>query len=64
MHRFYVAPENWDPRELFLRGSEAHHAGNVLRMQSGEWLVIFNGKVRELPAEIVTIADNEIRLRK
>src|SRR5215467_4656294 len=64
MHRFYVAPENWDPRELVLSGSEAHHAGKVLRMQAGDKLVLFNGKGRELTAEIATIADHEIRLRK
>ena len=64
MHRFYIAPENWDPREVVLRGSEAHHAGNVLRMQPGEKLVLFNGKGRELTAEIATIANDEIRLRK
>jgi 16S rRNA (uracil1498-N3)-methyltransferase len=64
MHRFYVAPENWDLRELALRGSEAHHARNVLRMQAGDKLVLFNGVGRELTAEIATIADDEIRLRK
>ena len=64
MHRFYVAPENWDARMPSLRGSEAHHAGNVLRMQAGDKLVLFNGKGHELTAEIATIADNEIRLRK
>jgi 16S rRNA (uracil1498-N3)-methyltransferase len=64
MHRFYVAPQNWDPRALVLRGSEAHHARNVLRMQPGDKVVLFNGKGRELTAEIVTIADDEIRLRK
>jgi len=64
MHRFYIAPENWDAREVVLRGSEAHHAGNVLRMQAGDKLVLFNGKGRELTAEIATIADDEIRLRK
>jgi 16S rRNA (uracil1498-N3)-methyltransferase len=64
MHRFYIAPENWDPREIVLRGSEAHHAGNVLRMQAGDKLVLFNGKGRELTAEIAAIADDEIRLRK
>src|SRR5262245_60725887 len=64
MHRFYVAPENWDPRALVLRGSEAHHARNVLRMEPGDKLVLFNGAGRELTAEIATIADNEIRLRK
>src|SRR4030095_2956672 len=64
MHRFYVAPENWDPRELVLRGSEAHHARNVLRMQAGDKLVLFNGEGRELTAEITNVADHEIRLRK
>lgn len=64
MHRFYVAPENWDARSLVLRASEAHHARNVLRMQAGEKLVLFNGKGRELTAEITAIADDEIRLRK
>src|ERR1051326_4822865 len=64
MHRFSVAPENWDPHELALRGTEAHHARNVLRMQSGDKLVLFNGKGRELTAEIATFGDDEIRLRK
>jgi 16S rRNA (uracil1498-N3)-methyltransferase len=64
MHRFYVAPEHWDPRELALRGSEAHHAHHVLRMQAGDKLVVFNGKGRELTAEIATVTDHEIRLRK
>jgi 16S rRNA (uracil1498-N3)-methyltransferase len=65
MHRFYVAPENWDPRrELTLRGSQAHHAHNVLRMQAGDKLVVFNGKGSELTAEIASVTDHEIRLRK
>src|SRR5215475_4934061 len=64
MHRFYVAPENWDPQELVLRGSEARHARNVLRMQAGDKLVLFNGKGGERTGEIATFADDEIRLRK
>jgi 16S rRNA (uracil1498-N3)-methyltransferase len=64
MHRFYIAPENWDPRVLALCGSEAHHARKVLRMQLGDKLVVFNGQGRELTAQIATIADDEIRLRK
>ena len=64
MHRFYVTPENWDSRALTLTGSEAHHARNVLRMQAGDKLVLFNGKGRELTAEIATFADDQIRLRK
>lgn len=64
MHRFYVAPETWNTRQLVLRDSEAHHARNVLRMQAGDKLVLFNGAGRELTAEIASIADDEIRLRK
>jgi 16S rRNA (uracil1498-N3)-methyltransferase len=64
MHRFYVAPANWDSRALTLTGSEAHHARNVLRMQAGDKLVLFNGKGRELTAEIASVADHEVRLRK
>jgi 16S rRNA (uracil1498-N3)-methyltransferase len=64
MHRFYVSPENWDPRAIALRGSEAHHARNVLRMKAGERLVVFNGHGRELTAEIIDSHGDEIQLRK
>ena len=64
MHRFYVSPENWDSRTLALRGSEAHHARDVLRIKAGEKLVLFNGQGRELTAEVIDPDGDEIRLRK
>src|SRR5438046_989980 len=64
MHRFYVSPENWDSRTLALRGSEAHHARDVLRIKAGEKLVLFNGQGRELTAEVIDPGGDEIRLRK
>jgi 16S rRNA (uracil1498-N3)-methyltransferase len=64
MHRFYVSPEQWDPRALTLRDSEAHHARHVLRMKAGQRLVVFNGHGRELTAEIIGPDGDEIRLRK
>jgi 16S rRNA (uracil1498-N3)-methyltransferase len=64
MHRFYVSPENWDSRALALRGSEAHHARDVLRLKAGEKVVLFNGRGRELTAEIANLAGDEIQLRK
>src|SRR6266542_4848234 len=63
MHRFYVSPESWNPRALALSGAEAHHARDVLRMKQGEKLVLFNGRGREITAEIVDVSD-EIRLRR
>jgi 16S rRNA (uracil1498-N3)-methyltransferase len=64
MHRFYISPNNWDRRALALTGSEAHHARDVLRMKSGEKLVLFNGQGREITAEIVDVSSDEMRLRK
>jgi 16S rRNA (uracil1498-N3)-methyltransferase len=64
MHRFYVSPEHWDSHARALRGSEAHHARDVLRMKAGEKLVLFNGRGREVTAEIASFANDEIQLRK
>src|SRR5258708_3744896 len=64
MHRFYIAAENWNPDALSLRGPEAHHARDVLRMKPGDRAVVFNGRGREVTAEIVDLAKGEIRLRK
>jgi 16S rRNA (uracil1498-N3)-methyltransferase len=64
MHRFYVSPDHWDSRSVALRGSEAHHARDVLRMKAGEKLVLFDGRGREITAEIASLAQDEIRLRK
>jgi 16S rRNA (uracil1498-N3)-methyltransferase len=64
MHRSYISPNEWDPRALVLRGPEAHHAGDVLRLKRGDRVVVFNGLGREITAEIADISRNEIRLRK
>jgi 16S rRNA (uracil1498-N3)-methyltransferase len=64
MHRFYIPPENWNPEDLVLTGSEAHHALRVLRLKRGDKVVVFNGEGREITAEITQAADDEIRLRK
>src|ERR1043166_3686997 len=64
MHRFYIAPENWNPDALMLRDAAAPHARGCLRMERGDRVVIFNGRGREITAEIVELAKHEIRLRK
>src|SRR5712692_11417905 len=64
MHRFYISPENWSPDALRLSGAEAHHAGDVLRMKRGDRAVLFNGRGREITAEIVDLTGDELRLRK
>ena len=64
MHRFFISPENWNSGALTLAGSEAHHARDVLRMRLGERLVLFNGRGREITAEIVDLRGDEIQLRR
>jgi 16S rRNA (uracil1498-N3)-methyltransferase len=60
-HRFYIAPEEWDPGVLALRGAEAHHARNVLRMKRGDKAVLFNGRGREITAEVVDLSTGRVR---
>lgn len=64
MHRFYIAPNEWNTAALVLTGTEAHHARNVLRLEAGSKAVVFDGKGREATAEIVTVGAAEIQLRK
>jgi 16S rRNA (uracil1498-N3)-methyltransferase len=64
MHRFYIAPENWNTDALLLRDSEVHHARDVLRLEPGERVVVFNGHGHEVTAEIKKVSREEIQLRK
>jgi 16S rRNA (uracil1498-N3)-methyltransferase len=64
MHRFYVMPENWNADPLVLRESELHHARDVLRLEPGERVVVFNGRGHEVMAEITKVTRKEIQMRK
>lgn len=64
MHRFYIAPENWNPDALVLTGSEVHHARDVLRLNPGMKAVLFNGEGREITAEVIVVGRAEICFRK
>ena len=64
MHRFYIAPEKWNPDRLVLTNGEAHHARDVLRLKPGAMAVLFNGRGREIKAEVIDSSPNELRFRK
>ena len=64
MHRFYVSPQRWESAAVRLPESEAHHCKNVLRLESGAKIVLFDGQGRELTAEIISDDASGIRLRK
>ena len=44
MPRFFINPESWDTDDLKLEGDEFHHCINVLRLQEGDPIIIFNGQ--------------------
>jgi len=64
MHRFYLAPDEWHQDALVLKGAEAHHCRNVLRLEPADRVVLFNGQGREITAEIVSSNPSQINLRK
>lgn len=64
MHRFFISPQEWNPDALLLRDAEAHHARDVLRLKPGDKVVVFNGRGREITAEVVDPARGKISLRK
>src|SRR5437867_12531324 len=64
MHRFYIAPERWNPDALVVTGNEAHHCRDVLRMKRGDKAVLFNGRSHEITAEIIKIDNREVCFRK
>jgi len=64
VHRFYIAPENWNADDLVLKDGEAHHARYVLRLKPGSTAVLFNGRGREIKAELVEAKPNELHFRK
>ena len=62
--RFYIPPNEWNPDALVLSGAEAHHARNVLRLQPGAKAVLFNGRGREITAELTELTGRKVPLRK
>lgn len=42
--RFYIPPAHWDPSALALTGDEARHCANVMRRDTGDEVIAFNGE--------------------
>ena len=63
MHRFYLPPNEWHSDAILLTGAEAHHARNVLRLQAGGRAIVFDGRGREVTAEITALDPAGLCLR-
>lgn len=64
MHRFYIPPENWNLDHLALDEDESHHALDVLRLKTGDRVVVFNGRGVEATAEISEATKKSVALRR
>jgi 16S rRNA (uracil1498-N3)-methyltransferase len=64
VHRFYIAPAQWNPEALTLNNAQAHHARDVLRLKTGDRVALFNGRGHEITAEISEIDRDGLSLRK
>ncbi|MEO7933036.1 MAG: 16S rRNA (uracil(1498)-N(3))-methyltransferase [Chthoniobacterales bacterium] len=63
MHRFYIPAADWNPDQLVLSPEESHHALDVLRLEKGQRVVVFNGNGTEITAEIAETKKNGVRLK-
>lgn len=62
MPRFYLPPSDWDT-EPALSGDEARHLSQVLRVKSGEWILVFDGKGRRANAEVLNVSRDRVPLK-
>lgn len=62
MYRFFVAEENYRGDTIVITGDDVNHIRNVLRMSSGERVVISTGKGVDYECEIAKIRETEILL--
>ncbi len=61
MPRFYLAPNNWT-ESPFLDGDEAKHLAQVLRIQSGETITVFDGLGNFAEARVLSVSKQRVDL--
>jgi 16S rRNA (uracil1498-N3)-methyltransferase len=62
MHRFYLPPEELSGDALLLKGREAHHAADVLRLKPGESVEVLDGVGMRLRCDVRRVGRKEIEL--
>jgi len=55
MHRFYLPPERWSQEAPELEASDAHHCADVLRLEVGDMVAVFDGQGRVAGAELLSV---------
>lgn len=63
MHRFFVPNADLNHKHLTItENKEIHHLTHVLRLKTGDTIIIFNGKGQEALAQIKGLNPNRIEL--
>ena len=63
MNHFFVKPEQICEEEIVITGSDVNHIRTVLRMKSGEQLVLSDGEGHDYTCSISSLSESEIRCR-
>ena len=60
MRRFYISPDQLQAPDPYLRGDEAKHILQVLRMKKGDRLLLFDNSHQEYQAVIVSVSGDRV----
>ncbi len=59
MHRFYVPPERIRESKAWVRGDELRHLARVLRLETQDPVIIFDGLGQEYQGVIISLTEEE-----
>jgi len=63
MSRFYAPPDSVRDGKIILRGREAHHARDVMRLSAGDEITVFDGTGKEYSGVIDKMLKEEIVIK-
>jgi 16S rRNA (uracil1498-N3)-methyltransferase len=62
MQRYFVESRQFQDNEIVITDDDAHHIIRVMRMSEGAQVIVSDGHVRTVRAQIVELAGKEVRL--
>jgi 16S rRNA (uracil1498-N3)-methyltransferase len=63
LSRFFLPPASWQIELPVLTGDEARHLAQVLRLQVGAGITVFDGAGQHAPAEVLQVARDRVALK-
>ena len=61
MHRFFAEPGQIGEKEIVITGADVNQIRNVLRMRTGEEVLIADGRGAEYRCKLTDLSENEVR---